>query len=138
MRQLSLLYTANQQCYGVKYSPFDNSILACVSCDKFGISGSASLYIIQHSERAFLDSKFSIVESFKFNTSLFDVDWSPTDPSLLLTANGDGSIAIWKWPMTNSVQRKPLHLLRQHNKEVYTAQWEPSGNIKKFTIRKYF
>lgn len=129
MRHLSLLYTANQQCYGIRYCPFDNSILACVSCDKFGISGSASVYIIQHLERAFLDSKFSIIESFKFNASLFDIDWSPTDPSLLLTANGDGSIAVWKWPLINPLERRPLFVSKQHNKEVYSAQWEPSGKI---------
>ena len=87
MRQLSLLYTGNQQCYSIRYSPFDNSLLACVSCDKFGISGNASLFLIQHQERAFLDSKFSIVESFRSVATLFDVDWSPVDPTLLLTGN---------------------------------------------------
>ncbi len=37
MRQVSLLYTGNQQCYSVRYSPFDSSLLACVTCDKFGL-----------------------------------------------------------------------------------------------------
>lgn len=128
MRQLSLLYTGNQHCYSVRYSPFDNSLMACVSCDKFGISGSASLYIIQLEERAFLESKFSVIESYRLNKSMFDVDWSPQDATLLLTANGDGSIAIWKFPAQNNLERKPIYLLRQHNKEVYTVQWEPSGN----------
>jgi peroxin-7 len=57
---------------------------------------------------------------------LFDVDWSPIDPTLLLTANGDGSVAVWKWENGNGI-RKPLFLQRQHNKEVYSAQWEPTG-----------
>ena len=122
MRQLSLLYTGNQQCYSVKYSPFDSSLLACVSCDKFGLSGSASLYILQYAENSFLNSKFQINESFRCNFSLFDVDWSPTDPTLLLTANGDGSVSVWRWPTPNSLDRKPIFTQRQHSKEIYSVQ----------------
>lgn len=101
--------------------------MACVSCDKFGLAGSASLYILRYEERAFLESKFSVIESFRLTKSMFDVDWSPVDPALLLTANGDGSIAVWRWPALNNLDRKPVHLLRQHNKEVYSVRWEPSG-----------
>jgi peroxin-7 len=150
MRQLSLLYTGNQQCYSVRYSPFDNSLLACVSCDKFGISGGASVFIIQvsftnnpksflhlkynywinnkHQERAFLDSKFAIVESYRTNHSLFDIDWSPIDQSLLLSGNGDGSVSVWKYDLNNNNNmRKPVFSNRHHNKEVYSVMWEPSG-----------
>lgn len=122
MRQLSLLYTGNQQCYGVKYSPFDNSVLACVSCDKFGLSGSASLFILQYAESAFLNSKFQINESYRSNVSLFDVDWSPTDPTLLLTANGDGSVSVWRFPSSQPFDRKPVLSQRQHTKEIYSVQ----------------
>lgn len=132
MRQLSLLYTGNQHCYSVRYSPFDNSIIGCVSCDKFGLSGSASLYVIRYEERAFLESKFSIIESFRLNKSMFDFEWSPVDAGLLVTANGDGSIGIWKWPAVDNIDRKPLHMLRQHNKEVCSVSWEPSGKILEF------
>ena len=127
MRQLTHLFTANQQCYNVRYSPFDNSILACVSCDKFGISGSASLNILQFKERAFLDSKFSIIESFKYKTCMFDLDWSPIDSSLILTANGDGTVGLWKFSQESALERKPVYLQKQHTKEVYSVQWEPSG-----------
>ena len=125
MRQLSVLYTGNQQGYSVRYSPFDNSLLACVSCDKFGLSGSSSLYIMKYADNSFLNSKFSIVDSFKCNYSMFDVEWAPIESSLLLTANGDGSVSIWKWPNEND--RKPLFTQKQHNKEVYSINWEPSG-----------
>ncbi|CAF0705096.1 unnamed protein product [Brachionus calyciflorus] len=130
MRQLSLLYTANQQCYGVQYAPNNNSILACISCDKFGISGSASMYIIQHSENSVLESKFQIIDSFRFGATLFDIDWSSIDHHLILTGNGDGSIAIWKWPPVNNINpydRKPIYVSKEHKKEVYSVQWEPSG-----------
>ena len=103
--------------------------MACVSCDKFGLSGSASLYIIRYEERAFLESKFAVIESFRLvDKSMFDVEWSPVDPALLVTANGDGSIAVWRFPPLNNLDRKPVHLLRQHNKEVHSVKWEPSGN----------
>ena len=100
---------------------------------KIGISGNASLMIIQYQENFFLDSKFTIVESFRSNNALFDVDWSPIDPGLLLTAGGDGSIAIWKWDIRSNLERKPLYLQKEHAKEVYSVQWEPSGN---YTLKK--
>ena len=126
MRLLSVLYTADQQCYSVRYSQADNSVLACVSCDKFGVSGTASLYIIRYEENFFLNSKFSIVESYKSKCTMFDVDWSPSDTNMLLTGNGDGSISLWKWPAVH-FERKPMITQKSHNKEVYSVQWEPSG-----------
>ncbi len=117
----------NQQGYSVRYSPFDNRLLACVSCDKFGLSGSSSLYILQFADNSFLSSRFEIIESFKSNFSMFDVEWAPIDPTLLLTANGDGSVSIWKFPIDKNGERKSIFSQRQHTKEVYSVNWEPSG-----------
>jgi len=60
---------------------------------------------------------------------MFDCDWSPVDPSLILTANGDGSVSIWKYSLdgSNNDNRKSMLTQRQHTKEIYSAQWEPSG-----------
>ncbi len=106
----------------MKYSPFDSSLLACVSCDKFGLSGSASLFVLQYAENAFLNSKFQINESYRSNVSLFDVDWSPTDPNLLLTANGDGAVSVWRYPPTQPFDRKAIVSQRQHTKEINSVQ----------------
>lgn len=128
MRQLSVLYTGNQQGYSIRYSPFDSNLLACVACDKFGLSGSSSLIMLKYTENAFMSSQFEIVESFKNNSTMFDVDWAPIDPSLLVTGNGDGSVSVWKYPMENkNMERKPVFNQRQHHKEVYSVNWEPSG-----------
>ncbi len=99
-----------------------------MSCDKFGLTGSASLYFLKYTENSFLSGNFSIVESFKSPVSMFDVDWSPNDPSLLVTGNGDGSVNVWKYPLPERArERKALFNQRQHNKEVYCVNWEPSG-----------
>ena len=84
--------------------------------------------MLKHTENAFLSSQFEIVESFKTPFSMFDVDWAPIDPSLLLTGNGDGSVSIWKYPLEkNGNERKALFNKREHHKEVYSVHWEPSG-----------
>lgn len=75
-----------------------------------------------------MSSQFEIVESFKSPYSMFDVDWAPIDPTLLVTGNGDGSISVWKFPMEDKKSdRKALFNQRQHQKEVYSVNWEPSG-----------
>jgi len=75
-----------------------------------------------------MSSQFEIAEVFKNPTTMFDVDWSPVDPSLLVTGNGDGSVSVWKYPMTNRMSdRKALLNQSQHKKEVYSVHWEPSG-----------
>ena len=108
---------------------FINSYLACVACEKFGMGGGASLLIIKNEERSFLDSKFSVVESYRSNVTLYDVEWSPLDNSILLTANGDGSVAIWLYDSAIRVnQSKPIFQKKCHKKETYAIQWEPSGN----------
>ncbi len=128
MRQLSVLYTGNQQGYSVRYSPFDNNLLACVACEKFGLTGSSSLLMLKYTENAFMSSQFEITEVFKNPTTMFDVDWSPIDPMLLVTGNGDGSVSVWKYPMTSRMsERKALLNQCQHKKEVYSVNWEPSG-----------
>ena len=83
--------------------------------------------IIQHQENFLIDSKFSIIESFRNNSTLFDVDWSPVEQDLLLTAGGDGSIHLWKWNNRMNFERKPQFIKKDHLKEVYSVQWEPSG-----------
>jgi peroxin-7 len=98
------------------------------ACDNFGISGGASLYFLRLEENSFFASKFVIQDSYKFGVSIFDVDWSPVDRSLLLTGNGDGSIAVWRWPLPDT-HRNTLPYIKsiQHQKEVYTVEWEPTA-----------
>ena len=65
MRQLSLLYTGNQQCYSVCYSPFDSSLLACVTCDKFGWYYFKKQYIFRVKCRFLCKTQFFISNKYE-------------------------------------------------------------------------
>lgn len=131
MRQLCQVYTGNQQSYSVRYSPFDSRFIACASNDNFGINGSSSLFILEYIENDIFASKFTVNDSLRFPVSIFDVDWSPIDRNLLVTGNGDGSIAVWRWPrVSNDLNSLPYVKTQKHEKEVYNVQWETTGSYQ--------
>jgi peroxin-7 len=120
----------NQQCYSIRYCPQDPHFIACVSCDNFGISGAASIYILELEENDIFASKFTVNDSYRFTSTLFDIDWSPVDKHLLCTGNGDGSVAVWRYPLPRNLRVVTpfVKATEVHQKEVYSVQWEPNGN----------
>jgi peroxin-7 len=128
MRQLTQLYTADQQCHSVSYSPHDSSLLACVSNDMFGMAKSSSLSILKYSENVLIASKFEITEHYKSANYLNDVQWSPAEGNILLTACSDGSVNLWNYSSDSFNQnRRPYVSETKHTRQVESIQWEPSG-----------
>ncbi|CAF1047800.1 unnamed protein product [Adineta steineri] len=100
-------------CYSLRYSPHLINQLAIISCENFGIRGRSTIHLIGNQNQI----------SFNWSDALFDVSFVETDPSLIVTGSGDGSILIWKLNHTNS---SPFVSLREHNREVWCVHWSES------------
>jgi peroxin-7 len=100
-------------CYSLRYSPHVLNQLAIVSCENFGIRGRSTIQIISNHNKL----------SFNWSDAIFDVSFVETDPSLIVSASGDGSILIWQLNNTNS---SPLLSLREHTREVWCVHWSES------------
>lgn len=100
-------------CYSLRYSPHVSGQLAIVSCENFGIRGRSTIQLISNQEQL----------SFDWSDALFDVTFVETDPSLLISASGDGSINVWQLSQTNPL---PLFSLREHQREVWCVHWSES------------
>jgi len=100
-------------CYNLHYSPHILNQLAIVSCENFGIRGRSTIQLIGNHGQL----------SFNWSDALFDVSFVETDPSLIVSASGDGSIIVWKLNKNNS---SPLLSLREHKREVWCVHWSES------------
>lgn len=100
-------------CYSLRYSPHTLNQLAIVSCENFGIRGRSTIQLISNQGQL----------SFNWSDALFDVSFVETDPSLMISAGGDGSIIVWKLNTNNS---SPVLSLREHQREVWCVHWSES------------
>ncbi len=123
-------------CYSLRYSPHQVNQLAIVSCENFGIRGRSTIQLISNHGQL----------SFNWSDALFDVSFVETDPSLIVSASGDGSILVWRLNNNNS---SPLFSLKEHQREVWCVHWSESrsndallsssadGTIKLWNFNRY-
>lgn len=121
--------------YSLRYSPHAHNQLAMISCENFGIRGRSRLDLISTQDQ------FSVI----WSDAIFDVSFVESDPSLIVTACGDGSILVWS-PMQN--KQTPILTLREHQREVWCVHWSESrsndallstsadGSIKLWNLQK--
>jgi peroxin-7 len=84
-------YISDFEAYNVRFSPFENTKIACVFSQYFGMVGNGRLSV-------FNSNNFGVIEEvlrFNTNDSLFDLSWSEANENQIATVGGDGSVRIF-------------------------------------------
>ncbi|XP_045473229.1 peroxisomal targeting signal 2 receptor [Harmonia axyridis] len=107
----------DKQCYSVRFSPNNDSLLAVATCECYGVVGGGTLFLLEITPTDTLKE----ILKFQYKSSLFDVEWCDCNPNpaLVLTAGGDGSLQLWN---VFAPKRNPI-LLTGHTCEVRTVNW---------------
>lgn len=83
--------TPSRHGYSVRFSPFNPNHVAVATSQYFGLAGGGTLFLLDLQA----DGKLVQNGSFQWSDGLFDVAWSEANPSIVITASGDGSLQIW-------------------------------------------
>lgn len=101
--------TENRHGYALKFSPNQPNLLAIATSQYYGFKGGGTLFLVSFdSEQCLITKECEML----WEDGLFDVVWSRTAESLLVTGSGDGTLQMWnyKHPQVN-VKRKIIRLL---------------------------
>jgi len=120
MQITSSFLTGDYHGYNVKYSPVRPDLLACATCENYGIAGRGRLYVLNCA----VPHTLSVLSTSEWNDGLFDVTWSEINDKLLVTSCGDGSIQLWDYLTSQS----PVAYYKIHEKEVYSVDWNPKNS----------
>lgn len=112
---MATFLTPNRHGYSVRFSPFRPEHLAVATSQYFGLAGGGTLFLLELAT----GKKLVQLQSFNWTDGLFDCAWSESDPMLLVTASGDGSLQLWNL----STPTIPPLVLHEHKKEVYSVDW---------------
>lgn len=107
--------TPNRHGYSVRFSPFNADRLVVATSQYFGLAGGGTLFILELTPAGTLIES----QSYQWSDGLFDVVWSETDPSIVVTASGDGGLQLWN---INNSSSAPSTFW-EHKKEVYSLDW---------------
>jgi peroxin-7 len=86
--------TQNRHGYSIKFSPNRSNLLAIATAQYYGFKGGGTLFLVSYNKK-----KSSITKKYDmfWEDGLFDVVWSRTVKSLLVTGSGDGTIQMWNY-----------------------------------------
>lgn len=91
---MSTFKTVNRHGYSVKFSPHRKNLLAIATSQYYGFKGGGTLFLVTHNEKKrLITKKFEM----SWEDGLFDVVWSRTVDSLLVTGSGDGTVQMWNF-----------------------------------------
>lgn len=86
--------TENRHGYSVKFSPNRSGLLAIATSQYYGFKGGGTLFLVTYDEEKCLMTK---KHEMCWEDGLFDVVWSRTVKSLLVTGSGDGTLQMWNY-----------------------------------------
>ncbi|XP_025197383.1 peroxisomal targeting signal 2 receptor [Melanaphis sacchari] len=108
--------TENRHGYSVKFSPNRSNFLAIATSQYYGFKGGGTLFLVTYDEdRCLINKKYEM----HWDDGLFDVVWSRSVYSLLVTGSGDGTVQMWNY----KYPQKPVRTFNEHKKEVCGVDW---------------
>lgn len=107
--------TPNRHGYSVRFSPFNPDRLVVATSQYFGLAGGGTLFILDLTP----DGNLTETSSYQWSDGLFDVAWSESNASLVVSASGDGALQLWNINTPTS----PPTTFWEHKKEVYSLDW---------------
>ncbi|CAH1374715.1 hypothetical protein MTP99_016033 [Tenebrio molitor] len=107
--------TPNRHGYSVRFSPFNPDRLVVATSQYFGLAGGGTLFILDLTP----EGKLTETQTYQWSDGLFDVVWSENNPSLVVSASGDGGLQLWNLTAPNT----PPVTFWEHKKEVYSLDW---------------
>eukprot|EP00102_Acyrthosiphon_pisum_P024118 XP_016661328.1 PREDICTED: peroxisomal targeting signal 2 receptor isoform X1 [Acyrthosiphon pisum] len=113
--------TENRHGYSVKFSPNRSNLLAIGTSQYYGFKGGGTLFLVTYDEdRCLITKKYEM----HWEDGLFDVVWSRSVYSLLVTGSGDGTVQMWNYKYPSQViNNKPVRTFNEHKKEVCSVDW---------------
>jgi len=92
--------TENRHGYSVKFSPNRSNLLAIATSQYYGFKGGGTLFLVSYDEdRCLITKKYEM----HWEDGLFDVVWSRSVYSLLVTGSGDGTVQMWNYKYPSQV-----------------------------------
>ncbi|XP_026822494.1 peroxisomal targeting signal 2 receptor [Rhopalosiphum maidis] len=108
--------TENRHGYSVKFSPNRSNLLAIATSQYYGFKGGGTLFLVKYDDdRCMISKKYEM----HWDDGLFDVVWSRSVYSLLVTGSGDGTVQMWNY----KYPQKPVRTFNEHKKEVCGVDW---------------
>lgn len=86
--------TQNRHGYSVKFSPNRSNLLAIATAQYYGFKGGGTLFLLSYDKKKCLITK---KYEMSWEDGLFDVVWSRSVKSLLVTGSGDGTVQMWNY-----------------------------------------
>ncbi|KAJ1940411.1 peroxisomal targeting signal 2 receptor, partial [Linderina pennispora] len=108
--------TAGFKGYNVKFSPFNDRLLAAATSANFGLVGNGRLSVLQMCAGP---EGLQPRQSYDTQDALFDLTWSEVHENQVATGSGDGSIKLWDI----TLQQHPVARWKEHSREVMSVEW---------------
>lgn len=92
--------TENRHGYSLKFSPNRSDLLAIATSQYYGFKGGGTLFLVTYDGEK---CSITVEREMYWRDGLFDVVWSRSVDSLLVTGSGDGTVQMWnyKFPQVN-------------------------------------
>jgi len=86
--------TENRHGYALKFSPNRSGLLAIATSQYYGFKGGGTLFLVSYDGEK---RTATAVREMHWVDGLFDVVWSRSADSVLVTGGGDGTVQMWNY-----------------------------------------